>query len=402
MKQGYKVIDMDTHVGPTFEILERYVEPSFRPRLQELEQYKRVLRTGSDGNSMTLLSFAPIPFDRIAGQAPAGEDMSPVAGGRLPLEGRVAGFGGLRQGHHRVPPRPGTQNDNADGRIADMDDEGRDVDFMFASPWVAGVMSLGDPSMAEGLYRAYHRHMGEFTSKYPDRLKSHALIPATDIEWGVTELRSIANEKWLAGVWVQMTEDKPIDHPDFDPLWETMNDLDLPLVHHSFFTDYPYFPGYRDMWGNAAISRCAAHPWGAARLLSYLICSGLFDRFPNLRCGVAEVGHGWLPQWVIRLGEMLDYVKGTTPDLKHAPIDYVQSGRFLCGAEPMEGPKMTKACIDILGEDTFAYQSDYPHGESYFPDTAQMMIDWPIWGDFSDQVIPKFMSGNAEKFLRMI
>jgi len=48
----------------------------------------------------------------------------------------------------------------------------------------------------------------------------------------------------------------------------------------------PYFPGYRDIWGNTVVARTAAHPWGAARLCAYLILSGLFDRYPNLRAGV--------------------------------------------------------------------------------------------------------------------
>src|SRR6266487_1005275 len=42
----------------------------------------------------------------------------------------------------------------------------------------------------------------------------------------------------------------------------------------------------------------------------------------------------------------------------------------MCAAEPFEGPEMTKACIDILGEGALMHQSDYPHGEAYFPDTA--------------------------------
>jgi len=39
---------------------------------------------------------------------------------------------------------------------------------------------------------------------------------------------------------------------------------------------------------------------------------------------------------------------------------------------------MTKACIDILGDGVLMHQSDYPHGEAYFPDTAGMVIHWPI------------------------
>ena len=41
MKKGYRVIDMDTHVGPSFDVLCEYVDPSFRPRLPELEKYRQ-------------------------------------------------------------------------------------------------------------------------------------------------------------------------------------------------------------------------------------------------------------------------------------------------------------------------------------------------------------------------
>ena len=101
--------------------------------------------------------------------------------------------------------------------------------------------------------------------------------------------------------WPFLPEGKPIDYPDLGPLWDVMNDTHLPIFFHSFFYEPPYFPGYRDIWGNAVVARTAAHPWGAARLLSYLIVGQIFDKYPNINAGVAEVGHGWLPHWVIRL-----------------------------------------------------------------------------------------------------
>jgi hypothetical protein len=33
---------------------------------------------------------------------------------------------------------------------------------------------------------------------------------------------------------------------------------------------------------------------------------------------------------------MIRYVSGATPPLKYQPIEYVQMGRFRCGAEPFE------------------------------------------------------------------
>lgn len=398
MKDGYKVIDMDTHVGPGGMVaLEQYVDPSFRPRLAELEQYKATRYISAVGKDVTSYDVSlPVPLNRFPGTPLLPEHETPGAG---QVAFNVPQGAGGKLAHHRVAPRSGSEDKDPEARILDMDDEGRDVDFMFAGPWVAAVQSLGDPTISEGFYRAQHRFLTEYTSGHTDRLKSHALVPGDDVEWAVEELNSLSKEKWLGGVWVQLPEKMPIDDPSLEPLWATMNDLEIPLVHHSFFVGYPYFPGYRDLWGNSVICRTAAHPWGAARLFSYLVVSGIFDRHPNFKCAIAECGHGWLPQWAIRLGEMMYYVSGMTPQVNYRPLEYVQQGRFMTSCEPMEGPDMTKACIDILGDGALMHQSDYPHGEAYFPDTASMIINWPIWEGLGEEALRKHMAGNAESFL---
>ena len=396
MKNGYRVVDIDTHVNPSFEALVKYVDPSFRPRLDELKPYLRVVDHVS--GPFTNLAVAPFPFDRFPGQAPADAHGGAVAGGRGALEGRVT----KSSSHHRVAPRPGVQDEDAAARIQDMDLEGRDLDFLIPGTWVTSVSGLPDVTLTEGLYRAYHRYIAAYCRASPARLKSMVLVPGADVGWAVAEVKALMKETWVAAVWPILPEGMPIDHPALDPLWEVMNDAHLPIFFHSFFYEPPYFPGYRDIWGNVVVARTAAHPWAAARLLSYLIVGRIFDRFPNVNAGVAEVGHGWLPHWLIRLGAMIDYVAGATPPLEYKPIEYVQMGRFRCGAEPFEGPEMTKAVIGLLGESALMHQSDYPHGEAYFPDTAGMVLDWPFWKDLGRTALERYMAGNAEAYLRLI
>jgi hypothetical protein len=40
MRAGLRVYDADTHVNPAAEVLERYVDPGFRPRLADLAPYR--------------------------------------------------------------------------------------------------------------------------------------------------------------------------------------------------------------------------------------------------------------------------------------------------------------------------------------------------------------------------
>jgi len=142
-----------------------------------------------------------------------------------------------------------------------------------------------------------------------------------------------------------LPEGLPVDDPSLDPIWDAMADADLPLVYHSFFYEPPYFPGYRDMWGNLAVARTAAHPWGAQRILAYLLLSGMFDHWPSLRVGFAETGAGWLPNWLLRLDFMSKYLNTTVPETKHTPLEYAQKGNVFCGIQLYEGAVMAKATL---------------------------------------------------------
>ena len=89
MRDGYKIIDMDTHVNPPLDILSKYVEPSFRPRLDEFKPYTRT-RSLRDGTTRTALSMGALSYDRFPGQVPSSEDGKPVVAGRGALGGEVS------------------------------------------------------------------------------------------------------------------------------------------------------------------------------------------------------------------------------------------------------------------------------------------------------------------------
>ncbi len=404
MIDGFKIIDMDTHVGPRLTTLDEYMDPSFKARYEEeMAPYIKITEGGQprpDGTPTggKSFSFPGMQFNRYPNTPLLPEHTQVTTGGKADFVKEISGEG--LQGHHRKHVQRGVEQTNSAGRLLDMDEEGRDIDFMFGAN-SAGVMSLGDPTLCQGFYDAYHRFLDDYTSVSPERLRSHILVHAGDVEQAINSVKTLSQKKWATAVWLQLPVDFPVDDPTLDPLYAVMNDQELPLIHHSFYTGYPWFPGYRDMWGNSAISRTAAHPWGAARLCAYLICSGLLDRYPNLKGAVAEVGQGWFPHWLIRLGEMVFYVSGTTVPTKYKPLEYAQMGRFLCCAEPFEGHEMTRCCLELLGENGLMHQSDYPHAEAHFPDTAQMVMDWPIWEKFPESTKAKYMGGNAESFLRL-
>lgn len=382
MRNGYRIIDTDTHVGPTVDVLYEYGSKELLARRPELEPYERPFRDGVG------LSVNPYPFKRKMGEkAEAGEA---ERGGTPALKGAV--------GSHRVEePEPDVSQRNAAGRLKDMDREGRDVDLIIPGTFSTAATALDD-SLAKELYAAYHRYIVAYCAADPARLKATILAPAVDPQWAANEISAYAGEPCVASVTVILPEGMPVDDPDLYPIWSAMGDADLPLLHHSFFYEPPYFPGYRDVWGHVALARAAAHPWGAQRLLGYVILSGLLDRFPNLRIGFAECSGGWLPSWLVRLEGQASYLHPTLPEIQHTPLEYAANGRVFCGVELYEGEATVRSIMEVMGDDAIMYQSDYPHDQCAFPKSPDTVLGW---SGLSDETLRKLFAGNAERYLRL-
>ena len=47
MRDGYRVYDTDTHIDPGADVLEKYVDPGFRARLEDLAPYRRAQKSRS-------------------------------------------------------------------------------------------------------------------------------------------------------------------------------------------------------------------------------------------------------------------------------------------------------------------------------------------------------------------
>lgn len=387
MRQGYRVIDMDTHVDPPLRILLQYVDATF-PR-DALQPYVFTRKTTSGESDE--LRVKPVLYERKAGQK--------LGGPETEQRGRLGSQEGRTELRNRRPFAAGVTGQNAAGRLEDMDVEGADVHFIIPGGWVCGLSAI-DPRLTTGLYSAYHRYMADYCAAEPRRLKGLLLAPGADPRWAAQTIREHADQEWVSAVFPVLPEGLPIDDPDLAPIWEAANEAKLPLVFHGFYIETPYFPGYRDIWGNAAVARCAGAAWGAQRLLAYVLISGMLDRYPNLNVGFIETGHGWLPAWVLRLTRQVEYVKGVTPpDLQHTPIEYIHMGRVACGIDFAEGLPMTKAAIDVVGEHVFLYQSDYPHPDSLFPDTADAFLAWE--DTLGPSLMRKVMSENAAGFFRL-
>jgi predicted TIM-barrel fold metal-dependent hydrolase len=384
VRNGYRIIDTDTHVGPCVEVLEKFAGPALRARWDELLPYYQPL---TDGGHQ--LSINPIPYKRPMGQHLAAE--AGVRGGVSPLKGSVSAT-------LKVPVAKDVNNENPQGRLADMDREGVDTHLLIPATFSTAVSAL-DPDLGKEIHGAYNRFIEWYCSADPERLKATVLVHGADPTWSAGELRRLSEARWVAAATVVLPEGLPIDDPDLEPIWQALDEADLPILHHSFFYEPPYFPGYRDVWGNVVVARAASHPWGAQRLVGYLALSGMFDRYPNLRIGFSECSAGWLPGWLVRLDGQADYMSHAVPERKNTALGYAREGRIFCGIELYEGLAIAEAIIRVCGDGVLMYQSDYPHPGCDFPNSPDVVLAWTSLGA---EAMRKILAGNAERYLRLI
>lgn len=386
MLNGHKVFDADTHIHPTVETLEQYLDPEFRSRLPELEQYKVGARsdqttTPREDPSKHHYAVSLSPYKRYLGDA-------------APRETPVDAHSRLHFGEYTGAKLPGVGViDNAfEQRVIDMDEEGADVHMMV--PDVAiGVSLLGDSALEMGLIRAYHRLVDDIAAEHPGRFKALMAVSGTDVEGSVAEIEKWGKARWSAGVLPYAGVGEPMDHPRMEPIWAAAATHNLGAVHHSMTWVPPYFPGYRDMDDNRFLARLCSHPWGAMKMVASFIGSGIMDRYP-IKLGVLESGVGWLPFWIRRMDVNAAYV-GYTADLMQKMSAYVSDGRFVASIDMTEEEDMVRMVMDFLGEDMLMYASDYPHAECKFPDSPAIVQGWKSIGP---DTMKKFMWDNAARF----
>ena len=167
--------------------------------------------------------------------------------------------------------------------------------------------------------------------------------------------------------------DYPIDHPDLEPIWAEASRQGLTVVHHSSASGYP---GERDLWDNPFLGRTASHPWGAMRTVGAFFGSGIMDRHSDLKLAILESGFGWIPFWAKRMEDQVTYMGYVADDLKQSMWEYTTGGRFFAAVVLHEGEDMVRMVNSLCGDEMLMFSSDYPHAESRFPDSVDIVLGW--------------------------
>ena len=268
--------------------------------------------------------------------------------------------------------------------------------------------AIGDPKSSPELARIANDGMAELVAKHPDRFPAFvASLPMNNMDACLQEVDRVITKLGARGVQIfSNVNGRPLDEPEFRPLFEKMAQYDLPLWLHptrqSGFTDYPVEKKSRyEMWW------VFGWPYETSVAMGRLVFSGIFDAFPGLKIITHHLG-AMIPYFEGRIGPGLDQLGARTSEedkelvthqLKRRPLDYF---RMFYGDSATFGATAPLECgLAFFGLDRVLFGTDMP----FDPEKGTMFIRETIRAVESITIAPadreKIYEGNARRLLKL-
>jgi predicted TIM-barrel fold metal-dependent hydrolase len=284
-------------------------------------------------------------------------------------------------------------------QVLAMDREGIDETVLFPSRGLyAHSFSDLDSELSTAISRAYNDWLSDFCKEGDTpRMMGAGMLPIHDVDMSVEEARRCVKDLGFKAMFLRpnpVREGEYWDHPKYNPLWREVQDLDTTLGFHEGMNSYQPTVGH-DRWergGHYAIKHAVSHPMEQMMALASFTLGGILEKFPQMRVGFLEGNGSWLPFWLWRLDEHLEWAgKLEHQDLSAKPSDYFFR-QCLVSVECEETP--AKYAIDAVGNDHFVFSTDYPHPDAKFPGSTQYFLDnMPI----SDESKRKILWDNCRR-----
>ncbi len=261
-------------------------------------------------------------------------------------------------------------------RLRIMDSMGIHAQIMYPNACGFGAlpfMKIKDEELRIECLKIYNDACADWQRESGDRLFPQAMLPLWDIDESVKEIRRVKEELHLTGVTITDRVDA-LELPDFsqphwEPFWELISELELPVDFHIGAGLTTLTPMDQLTWGSfslqqkVAVFATLAYTDTAPTILNF-IHSGLFDRYPKLKIVSVESGCGWLP-FAIEAAEW--HIDEMVPDaaktLKRRPTDYFKDNIYATFWFEDYG---VRQFIEVFGDKNLMFLTDYPHPTALF------------------------------------
>ena len=286
---------------------------------------------------------------------------------------------------------------DVDRRVEDMNAGGVLASMCFPSfPQFCGQIfaNTADKELALVTLQAYNDwHLEDWAGAHPGRFIPLALLPYWDPELMAAEVRRMA-AKGVRAVTFSENPSKlgqPSFHdPHWDPFWKACDDHAMVICLHIGSSSAVKLPSIDAPF----TTMMTLQPTSVMDTAAELMWSRVPQLFPNLKFALSEGGIGWIAY----LLERADYVfknhaVWTGTDLGgKLPSEVFREHFITCFLHDASGLRT----LDLIGPDIVCLEVDFPHSDSTWPNTAELLA--PGLAGLSPDDVAKVTHRNAMGF----
>ena len=306
MKDGYKIVDVDSHMMEPEWLWERYIEDRYKSAAPKMGI------APASGRRTFLVEGEP--FTREKGKYPMAAP---------------AFFKTVAKAMERFR-RASSTGFSPQSRLQDMDEQGVDVQILY--PTFAGQM----------LGRELQRHLnssppaaaptttGRLNTARPTRSGciQRRSCPMQDVDKAVAE----ANRAAKLGAVSFYMRPNPVDGSSiFDdyylPLWTEVERLGKPISTHDSASSS--VPSFGDRMNTHVSGHILSHPFEAMAAMAGLIWYGVLEKLPKLKVVHVEADGGWVPYWLQRMEQHWDFQRQRRARVSDQAADGVFQAQLL-------------------------------------------------------------------------
>lgn len=266
------------------------------------------------------------------------------------------------------------------------------------------IEKIGDASKAIDLAKLANDEMAELVLKYPDRfVAAVAALPMLDIDSTLKEIDRAITDLRFRGIQLNTpVNDKPLDSPEFMPIYEKMSKYNLPIwIHPVRDAD---LPDYRtEKRSKYMIFHIFGWPYETAAAMTRIVFSGILEKYPNLKFITHHCGSmvPYLEQRIIGAYDHAEMLRGAKykQGLTRSPIEYFKMFYYdtaIYGSTPG-----LMCAYAFCGADHMLFATDFPYdsqfGERYTRQTIRSIDEMSI----SDKEKRMIFEDNARSLLRL-
>jgi predicted TIM-barrel fold metal-dependent hydrolase len=264
--------------------------------------------------------------------------------------------------------------------------------------------NIKDKGKVIGLAKLANDELAELVHRHPDRFAAGiACLPMNDMDAALLETDRAIKDLKMRGVQISTPIlDKPLDSPEFIPLYEKMWQYNLPIYIHP--QREPDYPEYRtEKMSKHATFMSIGWPFETSAAVIRLIFSGIMEKFPGLKFILHHSG-AMMPFLYKRLTGGSDYAEmlnnsNIKEHLRKPTIDYI---KMFYADTAIWGNTAGLQCAHALyGTEHLIFGTDFPYDDQWGLRYTRETIDSIKEMGLCDADQKMVFEENARRLLRL-